>query len=432
MGHPHLRVVENMNSIGRREDADITDRFNVGIWAAPRAFGYQGDHAGVGLATALQRGTSWQGGFGIARLSADGVYGGAGLDSGRVIGEATAAQFASPRQSLLLHAEAGALRNESPGGEFDLWTYNNGPRLYSAHTFTGNRMLWGSMEDRFAVREDFSASSTSGSRRSRTLEVRGTTTKRRGWPLTSACHCASASRAARAGTSWSMQWDIATATGTSDAAGRSRSAARSSISARVRAGPAARRTPTVRHSRHADDDVRRRNHARHSRRAHGHCRRRARARAVHGRRGDRDGVHNRTVPPPASPTTRGGARSGRASPLPQVSTDDAWPSVTVQVPMYNERYVATDAIDACASLEYPRDRFELQIVDDSTDDTRELIDQRAQYWRERGVCVTVVRRADRSGFKAGARRSRLRPPGRFIAIFDADFRPNPDFLLFFA
>jgi hypothetical protein len=155
MGHPHLRVVENMNSIGRREDADITDRFNIGVWAAPRAFGYQGDHAGVGLATAAQKGTSWRGGFGIARVSADGVYGGAGLDSGSVTGEATAVQFASRTQSVLVHAEAGALRNENPGGEFDLWTYDNGPRLYSAHAFTGNRMVWGSVEDRFVVREDF-------------------------------------------------------------------------------------------------------------------------------------------------------------------------------------------------------------------------------------------------------------------------------------
>ncbi|MFI5232999.1 MAG: hypothetical protein ACHQSE_10870 [Gemmatimonadales bacterium] len=155
MGRPHLRVVENLNSIGRREDADITDRFNVGVWAAPRAFGYRQDHAGVGLATAIQKGTSWSGGFGIARVTADGVYGGAGLDSGRVTGEATAVQFASKSQSLLVHAEAGAMRNENPGGEFDLWTFDNGPRLYSAHTFTGNRMVWASMEDRFVVKEDF-------------------------------------------------------------------------------------------------------------------------------------------------------------------------------------------------------------------------------------------------------------------------------------
>jgi hypothetical protein len=154
-GRPRLKVVENLNSIGRREDADVTDQFNLGVWAAPRAFGYQQQHAGVGLASAVQKGASWPSGFGIARLSADGVYGSAGLDSGRVVGEATAVQFASPTQSLLMHAEAGAMRNENPGAEFDLWTYDNGPRLYSAHAFTGNRMVWGSVEDRFVLREDF-------------------------------------------------------------------------------------------------------------------------------------------------------------------------------------------------------------------------------------------------------------------------------------
>jgi cellulose synthase/poly-beta-1,6-N-acetylglucosamine synthase-like glycosyltransferase len=112
-----------------------------------------------------------------------------------------------------------------------------------------------------------------------------------------------------------------------------------------------------------------------------------------------------------------------------VIADSAWPLVTVQVPMYNERYVATDAIDACAALDYPRDRFELQIVDDSTDDTREIIDQRAAYWREQGVRVTVVRRADRAGFKAGALAlATATAAGDIIAIFDADFRPSAGFL----
>ncbi|MFI5232998.1 MAG: glycosyltransferase [Gemmatimonadales bacterium] len=123
-----------------------------------------------------------------------------------------------------------------------------------------------------------------------------------------------------------------------------------------------------------------------------------------------------------------GRSAERHRALPPVA-DSAWPSVTVQVPMYNERYVATDAIDACASLDYPRDRFELQIVDDSTDDTRAIIDERAEYWRTRGVRVTVARRADRAGFKAGALAiATASATGDVIAIFDADFRPRADFL----
>lgn len=154
MGRPWLKVVENLNTQGRREDADISQRFNIGLWAAPRAFGYQHGHDGVGIASAAQSGAAWPGGFGIARLAADGVYGPAGLDSSRVTGELTAVQFVTPRQTLVVHGEAGALRNEKPGDEFDLWLYDNGPRLYSAHTFTGTRMVWGTMEDRIALFND--------------------------------------------------------------------------------------------------------------------------------------------------------------------------------------------------------------------------------------------------------------------------------------
>lgn len=155
MGRTRLRVVQNLNSFARREDADISDRLNLGVWAAPRSFGYQLGHDGTGLAAAIQAGGSWPGGFGVARAAADGVYGKAGLDSARVTSQLTAVQFATPAQIVVLHAEAGALRLEKPGDEFDLWTYNNGPRLFSAHTFTGNRMFSAALEDRIALRSDF-------------------------------------------------------------------------------------------------------------------------------------------------------------------------------------------------------------------------------------------------------------------------------------
>jgi cellulose synthase/poly-beta-1,6-N-acetylglucosamine synthase-like glycosyltransferase len=106
-----------------------------------------------------------------------------------------------------------------------------------------------------------------------------------------------------------------------------------------------------------------------------------------------------------------------------------WPAVTVQIPMYNERYVAADAIDACAAMDYPRDRFELQIVDDSDDDTRAIIDERCALWRSRGVRVQVARRANRAGYKAGAlAAATASASGEIISIFDADFRPRTDFL----
>jgi cellulose synthase/poly-beta-1,6-N-acetylglucosamine synthase-like glycosyltransferase len=109
--------------------------------------------------------------------------------------------------------------------------------------------------------------------------------------------------------------------------------------------------------------------------------------------------------------------------------DAALPVVTVQVPMYNERHVAAQVIDACARLDWPRDRFELQLLDDSTDATCGIVDARAAYWRAQGVDVVVLRRAERTGYKAGALAAAFgRAKGEFHALFDADFCPEPDFL----
>jgi cellulose synthase/poly-beta-1,6-N-acetylglucosamine synthase-like glycosyltransferase len=123
---------------------------------------------------------------------------------------------------------------------------------------------------------------------------------------------------------------------------------------------------------------------------------------------------------------RQGADSGVADP-----SDDplSWPTVTVQLPIYNERYVAERIIDACAQLDYPADRLEIQVLDDSDDQTRAIVQQRAAFWRAAGVDVQVVHRPVRSGYKAGALAYALpRAKGEFIAIFDADFSPEPDFL----
>ncbi|MGV3708977.1 MAG: glycosyltransferase [Gemmatimonas sp.] len=124
-------------------------------------------------------------------------------------------------------------------------------------------------------------------------------------------------------------------------------------------------------------------------------------------------------------------RGRREVPLPpEASRVGNLPFVTVQLPMYNERYVASAAIDSCAALDYPRDRFELQVVDDSNDDTCAIVDERAAYWNARGVTVNVVRRPNREGFKAGALAAATPLAlGDIIAIFDADFRPHPDFLM---
>jgi cellulose synthase/poly-beta-1,6-N-acetylglucosamine synthase-like glycosyltransferase len=105
------------------------------------------------------------------------------------------------------------------------------------------------------------------------------------------------------------------------------------------------------------------------------------------------------------------------------------PRVTVQLPIYNERYVAERLLKACAALDYPRDLLEIQALDDSTDDTAALVAKTVERLRTDGVNVVHIHRADRAGFKAGALANGLATArGEFIAIFDADFVPPPDFL----
>ena len=108
---------------------------------------------------------------------------------------------------------------------------------------------------------------------------------------------------------------------------------------------------------------------------------------------------------------------------------DEWPVVTVQLPVYNEMYVVDRLIDSICALDYPLDKLEIQVLDDSTDETREIVELAVRRQRARGFDITHVHRTDRTGYKAGALDAGLKvSKGEFIAIFDADFVPNPDFL----
>ncbi len=106
----------------------------------------------------------------------------------------------------------------------------------------------------------------------------------------------------------------------------------------------------------------------------------------------------------------------------------SWPKVTVQLPVYNELYVVERLIDAISKLNYPKELLEIQLLDDSTDQTVDLIREKLKDFPN--VNFQYIHRVDRTGFKAGALREGLEiASGEFIAIFDADFVPNPDFLL---
>ena len=121
------------------------------------------------------------------------------------------------------------------------------------------------------------------------------------------------------------------------------------------------------------------------------------------------------------------ARKGQNSP--QVEQPSTWPMVTVQLPVYNERYVVERLIDAAAALDYPSVRLQIQVVDDSTDDSVQLAAARIAFHRGRGISIEHVRRSNRQGYKAGAlAEANGSASGSYVAIFDADFLPGTDFL----
>jgi cellulose synthase/poly-beta-1,6-N-acetylglucosamine synthase-like glycosyltransferase len=106
------------------------------------------------------------------------------------------------------------------------------------------------------------------------------------------------------------------------------------------------------------------------------------------------------------------------------------PMVTVQLPLFNEFYVVNRLIDAVCALEYPKDKLEIQVLDDSIDETVELAAKIVAHYQAIGYDIKHIHRSDRSGYKAGALKHGLETArGEFVAIFDADFVPNRDFLI---
>ncbi|MCA1764427.1 MAG: glycosyltransferase family 2 protein, partial [Flavobacteriales bacterium] len=106
-----------------------------------------------------------------------------------------------------------------------------------------------------------------------------------------------------------------------------------------------------------------------------------------------------------------------------------YPEVLVQLPVFNEYYVVERLVDAAANLDYPKEKLKIELLDDSTDESFELGAKRVEYWKARDVRIEHVKRPERLGFKAGALQYSFdRSDAPFVAIFDADFVPSPDFL----
>src|SRR6188472_494191 len=105
------------------------------------------------------------------------------------------------------------------------------------------------------------------------------------------------------------------------------------------------------------------------------------------------------------------------------------PIVTIQLPLYNEKYVAIRLINAVCQMDYPKEKLQIQVLDDSDDNTMELIRSLVNDYKTRGFDITHIHRTDRSGYKAGALRAGMKSAkGEFVAIFDADFIPPSYFL----
>lgn len=105
------------------------------------------------------------------------------------------------------------------------------------------------------------------------------------------------------------------------------------------------------------------------------------------------------------------------------------PKVTIQLPMYNEMYVAERLIDAVVKMEYPRELLEIQVLDDSTDETVKIASRRVSFYQKQGLDISYLHRENREGYKAGALEQGMKvAKGEFIAVFDADFIPHKHFL----
>ena len=124
------------------------------------------------------------------------------------------------------------------------------------------------------------------------------------------------------------------------------------------------------------------------------------------------------------------ARRCRQTPERRDGGDTAYePHVLLQLPIYNEEPVVKRLIRTAAELDYPHEKLQIQVLDDSDDGSEAMIAEEVQYWRERGVPMEHVRREQRTGYKAGALEAGLlAPSAEFVAIFDADFLPSPKFI----
>ena len=151
LNHSRFIVTSGYGGFAREEDVDLGTTLRVGLIAAPKLFGYERD--GIGPEIGGRVGARIPGGFAFLDAIANGLFTGAGLDSGSVQVAATTVLQPGPRHVAVFHAEAGWLDNPLPGEEFDLGL-GSGPRAFGSHAFTGDRSVFLSAEYRYTVADD--------------------------------------------------------------------------------------------------------------------------------------------------------------------------------------------------------------------------------------------------------------------------------------
>ena len=140
-----FKVVTHYNGFARERDLDLSTKITLIGWAAPSGFGYE--RSGIGPSLTVVTGFDAGPVFGWVLAHANGLFTAAGLDSGQVKGAVTVAVRGIPRAPTVLHLQAAARRGQAPGQEYDLG-HGIGPRGFASHAFTGNRTVWGSIEQR--------------------------------------------------------------------------------------------------------------------------------------------------------------------------------------------------------------------------------------------------------------------------------------------
>jgi cellulose synthase/poly-beta-1,6-N-acetylglucosamine synthase-like glycosyltransferase len=119
----------------------------------------------------------------------------------------------------------------------------------------------------------------------------------------------------------------------------------------------------------------------------------------------------------------------KAKPKIKIIPPSEWPTVTIQLPIYNEKFVVRRLIDSVCSLDYPKDKLSIQVLDDSIDETTHIALESVIYYRAKGVNIELVHRLNRTGYKAGILNHGFKlSSAKYFVVFDADFMPSSFFL----